>query len=139
MVASQVVLWRRAESVPDDHPSVSRTTENQHAVVTDLTAVHGASVVLFLVDALAGVTPSDERLAPLMRRLHRRSGPPHLVLAVNKVDNHMTAGQLTVSKLHDSYGHLYLSKIDLACQLYGMTPGQLTQSNDSGYIPGSVN
>ena len=56
-----------------------------------LTAVRGASVVLFVVDAVAGVTLSDERLAPLMRKLASRPGPPHVLLAVNKVDHERVA------------------------------------------------
>ena len=52
-----------------------------------LTAVRGASVVLFVVDALAGVTQSDERLAPTMRRLATGEHAPSVLLAVNKVDH----------------------------------------------------
>jgi GTP-binding protein len=46
------------------------------------TAVADADLVLFVVDAKAGVTPGDEELAAMLRRAHK----PVLVLA-NKVDD----------------------------------------------------
>lgn len=63
-------------------PPVERLVEGQV-----LEAVAGASVVLFMVDALAGVTPSDERLTPLMRQLASRAGPPSVILVANKLDH----------------------------------------------------
>ena len=56
-----------------------------------LEAVEAADCIVFLVDALAGVTPADERLAPSLRRLQSRAGPPQVVLAVNKVDHSLVA------------------------------------------------
>jgi small GTP-binding protein len=53
-----------------------------------LTAVRGASIVLFVVDAQAGLTPTDERLAPTLRRLvNSGEAAPTVLLTVNKVDH----------------------------------------------------
>ena len=53
-----------------------------------LTAVRGASIVLFVVDAQAGLTPTDERLAPTLRRLvNSGEDAPTVLLTVNKVDH----------------------------------------------------
>ena len=54
-----------------------------------LAAVENAHIVLFVVDANADVTATDERLAPHIRRLRTQSmqagGAPHVMLTVNKV------------------------------------------------------
>jgi len=57
-----------------------------------LTAVRGASIVLFVVDAQAGLTPTDERLAPTLRRLvNSGEAAPTVLLTVNKVDHQHVA------------------------------------------------
>jgi GTPase len=53
------------------------------------TAIEEADLVLFVVDAQAGVTPGDEEVADLLRR----SGRPVLVIA-NKVDDPSRADQM---------------------------------------------
>jgi GTP-binding protein len=52
-------------------------------------AIEEADLVLFVVDAQAGVTPGDEEIADLLRR----SGRPVLVIA-NKLDDPSRSGQL---------------------------------------------
>lgn len=53
------------------------------------TAIEEADLVLFLVDAQAGVTPGDEEIADLLRK----SGRPVLVIA-NKIDDPTRTGQI---------------------------------------------
>jgi GTP-binding protein len=54
------------------------------------TAIHEADVVLFLVDALSGVTPADKEVAQILRRNQKvvdgKPFPP-VLLVVNKADN----------------------------------------------------
>jgi len=53
-------------------------------------AIHEADVVLFLVDAVSGVTPADREVANILRRSQRmESGKaiPPVLLVVNKADN----------------------------------------------------
>ena len=52
-----------------------------------LGAVRDSDVVLYVVDARLGVSPVDERLAPLMRRLRRKDGRPEVMLVANKLDS----------------------------------------------------
>jgi GTP-binding protein len=61
--------------VADRSPIARGIVEQARAAIAD------ADLVLFLVDARAGVTPGDEELAAMLRRAHK----PVLVLA-NKVD-----------------------------------------------------
>jgi len=62
--------------IADSSPITRQVAEQARA------AVAAADLVLFVVDARAGVTPGDEELAELLRR----SGKPVLVLA-NKIDD----------------------------------------------------
>lgn len=62
--------------IADSSPISRQVAEQARAAVAD------ADLVLFVVDARAGVTPGDEELAEILRR----SGKPVLVLA-NKVDD----------------------------------------------------
>lgn len=53
-------------------------------------AIREADVVLFLVDATSGVTPSDREVADILRRNQRMEGGqafPPVLLVVNKADN----------------------------------------------------
>lgn len=53
-------------------------------------AIREADVVLFLVEAISGVTPADEEVAQILRRNQQtREGKPHppVFLVVNKADN----------------------------------------------------
>ncbi len=55
-----------------------------------LAAVQEADAILFLVDAIAGVTPADEEVTTLLRsRQKKRDGKPYppILLVVNKADN----------------------------------------------------
>lgn len=72
-----------------DAPPMERLVEAQV-----LSAVQGASVVLFMVDALDGVSPTDEKLAPIMRALQSREGPPHVLLLANKLDHDATGARV---------------------------------------------
>ena len=65
--------------VPDDKAAIPREILRQAQV-----AIEGASQLLLVVDARAGLTPLDEELA----RLLRRTGKPLAILA-NKVDTQM--------------------------------------------------
>ena len=51
-----------------------------------LKAVRGASVVLFMVDGKAGLSVTDERLAPVVRKIGNEPGPPSVLLVANKMD-----------------------------------------------------
>jgi GTPase len=62
--------------VADPSPIARGIVEQSQAAIAD------ADLVLFVVDARAGVTPGDEELAAMLRRAHR----PVLVLA-NKIDD----------------------------------------------------
>jgi GTP-binding protein len=65
--------------VPDDKAAIPREILRQAQV-----AIEGASQLLLIVDARAGLTPLDSELANLLRR----TGKPLLILA-NKVDTQM--------------------------------------------------
>src|ERR1700676_5079631 len=65
--------------VPDDKAAIPREILRQAQV-----AIEGASQLLLVVDARAGLTPLDSELANLLRR----TGKPLLILA-NKVDTQM--------------------------------------------------
>src|SRR6202171_273695 len=65
--------------VPDDKAAIPREILRQAQV-----AIKGASQLLLIVDARAGLTPLDAELANLLRR----TGKPLLILA-NKVDTQM--------------------------------------------------
>jgi GTP-binding protein len=65
--------------VPDDKAAIPREILHQAQV-----AIEGASQLLLIVDARAGLTPLDSELANLLRR----TGKPMLVLA-NKIDTQM--------------------------------------------------
>lgn len=58
--------------------------------VQAMLAVQEADVVLYVVDASAGVTPADVEVANLLRKSQRREGDqllPPVLLVVNKADN----------------------------------------------------
>jgi GTP-binding protein len=65
--------------VPDDKAAIPREILRQAQV-----AIEGASRLLLIVDARAGLTPLDSELANLLRR----TGKPMLILA-NKIDTQM--------------------------------------------------
>jgi GTP-binding protein len=65
--------------VPDDKAAIPREILRQAQV-----AIEGASQLLLIVDARAGLTPLDSELANLLRR----TGKPLLILA-NKIDTQM--------------------------------------------------
>lgn len=53
-------------------------------------AIREADVVVFVTDALNGVTPADEEIASILRKYQREKGGklrPPVLLAVNKADN----------------------------------------------------
>ncbi len=53
-------------------------------------AIREADVVLFLVDAISGVTPADKEVAEILRRNQRKVDgipTPPVLLVVNKADN----------------------------------------------------
>ena len=55
-----------------------------------LVAIQEADVILFLVDALAGLTSSDQEVTEILRSHQRRIGSqsiPPIILVVNKADN----------------------------------------------------
>src|SRR6476619_743426 len=60
-----------------DKPPITRSTVEQSRA-----AIAEADLVLFVVDARAGITPGDEELAAILRRAHK----PVLLLA-NKIDD----------------------------------------------------
>ena len=104
--------------IADSSPISRRVAEQARAAVAD------ADLVLFVVDARAGVTPGDEELAEILRR----SRKPVLVLA-NKIDDPAQASlaldlhrlglgePLPVSALH---GH---STGDLLDEILARLPG----------------
>lgn len=66
-----------------------------------LIAVQEADVVLYVVDAMAGVTPADVEVANLLRKSQRKEGDqfaPPILLVVNKADS---------AKLRDSVHQFY--------------------------------
>ena len=65
--------------VPDDKAAIPREILRQAQV-----AIKGASLLLLIVDARAGLTPLDSELANLLRR----TGKPLMILA-NKIDTQM--------------------------------------------------
>jgi GTP-binding protein len=70
------------DGVTDEYAAAVRAQAEQ--------AMADADLILFLVDLDSGVTPSDQELARLLRRKHRRPGGrggPPILLVVNKVDN----------------------------------------------------
>jgi GTP-binding protein len=61
-------------------------------------AVEGADLVLFMTDAISGLTPADEEVADILRRSQRRREGkpwPPILLVVNKADNAQLREQVT--------------------------------------------
>ncbi len=67
--------------IADPHPITQQIAQQARAAIAD------ADLVLFVVDARAGVTPGDEELAQILREAHK----PVLVVA-NKIDDPSQAG-----------------------------------------------
>lgn len=87
-----------------------------------LVAVQEADVVLFIVDALAGVTPADIEVANLLRKSQRKEGDqfaPPILLVVNKADN----GKLRES-VHQFY-ELGMGEPYAISALHGIAVGDL--------------
>ena len=86
-LSAGLVRATASEPVSDMEPlPMERLVEDQV-----MAAVEDASVVLYVVDAVEGISPSDERLAPLLRKIERRAGPPHVLLVGNKLDYDLEA------------------------------------------------
>jgi GTP-binding protein len=115
--------------IPEDKAAIPREILRQADV-----AIAGATKLMVVVDARAGVTPLD---AELVRRL-RRTGKP-LIIAANKVDTH--ASQVLASEFYElgtdvfpvsaEHGTGIDDLLDAVTQDFPETPDALDASNES--------
>ncbi len=115
--------------IADPHPITRRVAEQARAAIAE------ADLVLFVVDARAGVTPGDEELAQILREAKK----PVLVLA-NKIDDpsqeslalefhRLGFGEpFPISALHGS------NTGDLLDEILSLLPGESTRSIASDAI-----